>query len=114
MKGKKTYAWIGLVALVLSIIALALSLQSSVSKSNEQWVCSQVVCDKLMSQQEWVSQNCRLNASNEMNCLVNIYGRPAWVPLKALNLSNIRACAEYRCVQEMLVRPANYTIKPRQ
>ncbi len=107
MRNKDIAIW---VAIVLGIIAIVVSIKASISSENSQWVCSQVVCDKYMTQEEWVNTFCELNASNEFNCRVNINGQQMMIPLKWLNLSNVRQCKEFRCVQEVLVRPANYTI----
>ena len=110
MRKYRGYVVIGLVALVVAIIALALSLQYTIDKSRYRWVCSQVVCEEYMSQQEWINRYCSLNESNEFNCNVLINGQQAVVPLKWLNVSSIQECKKYRCIQEMVVRNANYTI----
>lgn len=107
------------VSIVISVIALALaglsytesSRVNTVVKDLEgNWRCSQVTCTRFMTPEEWIARFCFLNATNEMNCNVNINGVPTVIPLSVINTSAIYQCAEYACVEEVRVRSANYTL----
>ena len=84
--------------------------------TQEQWVCAQTACARSEpAGQAWAQENCGTITDNQTGeivqaCRVTINGEEQVVRRDALNLSAIRTCLEYRCVQEVQVRPANYTV----
>lgn len=79
-------------------------------QSDEIWECVQTECTRLMTQNEIVDRFCFMDEQQKFQCSLNIDGQPALMPLDMLNLSNIQVCSEFRCLKEMMVRPANYSV----
>ena len=80
--------------------------------SGQSWVCSSLVCSKVLTGDEWASQNCYASAgeNNTIMCKVIINGNTTLVPASSLgNISSLRQCLEYRCSEEVSTRPVNYT-----
>ncbi len=73
------------------------------------WACNGLVCARYMTPQEWVARFCFARDGQNL-CSVNTPQGPMDIALSALNLSAIQDCAEYTCVQEVLVRNASYAI----
>jgi len=108
MKMQTVFTIVSLVALTLSLITI---IYMSTLPLEGEWRCSQIVCSRFMTQDEWVKNFCFLNESaGEMYCNVLINNVPYTVPLSMLNLSSITQCSEYKCIEEVRVRKANYTI----
>ncbi len=76
------------------------------------WSCTQVVCERLMTQQEWFDRFCTSDGAGSADCRFQTPQGILSVPISQLNLSAIRECAQYACVQESLVRYVNYSISP--
>lgn len=99
-----------LVALLVAWIVYVTAAQ----REQDVWVCSSVVCSKVIGPQEWESQNCFETADDEGNlrpvCRVTIDGVPRIVPRADLNLSGVQGCGQYSCVQEVRARAVNYTL----
>ncbi len=93
------------VALILSIVAIL----TTTPKQKETWKCVRATCAEFYTQEEWISNNCYLNASNKFICRVVFNNQQVEVPLEKLNLSTLRECKVYRCLEEIRVRPVNYT-----
>jgi hypothetical protein len=72
------------------------------------WACNGFVCNRMRTPQEWVNRNCVQN-NNQVVCKVTTSQGDMAFPIEALNLSAIKECAEYLCVQEVMVRNASYT-----
>lgn len=84
-------------------------------KQDGTWVCGTVACGKTVNVQDWVSTNCAdtplNNGSSTMACHVVIDGQQQLVPLSSLNLTALgQQCIAYVCTQDVMVRPANYSI----
>jgi len=75
------------------------------------WACNGLVCSKMLTPQEWVSKYCA-QKDNQILCSVRTTQGDIDYPLTALNLSAIKECTEYTCLQEVMVRNASYTILP--
>jgi hypothetical protein len=73
------------------------------------WACNGLVCTRYMTSEEWVGRYCYL-ADDAMVCILQTQQGQIIVPLSQLNLSAVRECAQYHCMQEVLVRNASYTI----
>jgi hypothetical protein len=73
------------------------------------WACNGMVCNRFMTPQEWVNKNC-YNQNGQNLCVVKTPQGNLVYPLNALNLTAIRDCAEYLCLQEVIVRNASYII----
>jgi hypothetical protein len=74
------------------------------------WACNGLVCNRLMTPQEWVNKYC-ITENAATNCRIkapdgNIYS----VPVNQINMTAIKECAEYLCLQEVMVRNATYII----
>ena len=74
------------------------------------WACNGLVCNRYMTAQEWVNKNCFLQ-DNQAICRIRTQQGDFSYPLSAINLTAVRDCAEYLCLQEVLVRNASYMIK---
>lgn len=97
------------VAYLLIIVLGAWMVLSKTGSSGETWQCSNVACSRMMTSQEWVAQNCAVQ-DNQVVCALDVNGQTAVVPLDQLNLTNLQACAEYKCVLESKVRTVDYPI----
>jgi hypothetical protein len=73
------------------------------------WACNGMVCNRFLTPQEWVNKNC-YNQNNQNLCVVKTPQGNLVYPLNALNVTAIRECAEYLCLQEVIVRNASYII----
>jgi hypothetical protein len=73
------------------------------------WACNGMVCNKFLTPQEWVTKNC-YNQNDQNLCVVKTPQGNLVYPLTSLNITAIRECAEYLCMQEVLVRNASYII----
>lgn len=107
-----------MIAFVLIGILLAfnfLSYTGMITKE-EQWACSQYVCDKAITAQEWVDKNCYVlpDGSEQIVCRVIIDDKEQLVPLNMINTQALNQCIEARCVQEVRVRPADYKVELQQ
>lgn len=82
----------------------------------EQWACSQYVCDKVITAEEWINDNCYTmpDGSNQVVCKVIIEDKEQLVPLDMINQETLNKCIEARCVQEARVRPADYKVDLQQ
>lgn len=120
---------VSILALVIAIIALAVSFSASltgqvISTNNidfptttpidntmefgePEWQCFAQECKRFISGQEWVNQNCELNATGEFNCAVVINNQAVVVPLTAINVNTVTSCAETICTLEILTRAVN-------
>lgn len=106
-------------ALVIAFVLIAglivfsfLNYTGFVVKEDEQWACSQYACDKVITAEEWVSKNCYTlpDGSNQAVCKVIIDDKEQLVPLNKINTQALNQCVEARCMQEVKVRPVNYTV----
>lgn len=83
------------------------------------WACIQEVCTASVPAGEaWAEQNCGTVEDENGNpveaCVVTVDGQEQIVPRSTLNLSAIQQCTQTTCLQEVRVRPVNYTITPPQ
>ncbi len=106
-------------ALVIAFVLIAglivfsfLNYTGFVVKEDEQWVCSQYACDKVITAEEWVNNNCYTlpDGSNQVVCKVIIDDKEQLVPLDKINQQALNQCAEARCVQEVKVRSVDYKV----
>ncbi|MDP2908247.1 MAG: hypothetical protein Q8N77_00400 [Nanoarchaeota archaeon] len=79
---------------------------------DEEWVCSQYACDKMITAQEWIDKNCYAlqDGSNQAICKMVINDKEQLVPLNKINTQTLNQCIEVRCIQEVKSRPVNYTV----
>ena len=97
----------------LFIVAIAVALFALNPAGQGRWQCSQVACSKFISPDEWRSNNCFMTQINEQDqevCRVDIDCKNQLVSAGIINFSALAQCMEFRCVQEVMVRNANYTI----
>ena len=73
------------------------------------WACNGLVCSRYMTPEEWAGKYCYVQDA-AMVCILRTQQGQIIVPAGQLNLSAVRECAEYRCMQEVLVRNASYMI----
>lgn len=106
-------------ALVISFVLIAglmvfsfLNYTGFVVKEEEQWVCSQYACDKAITAQDWVNNNCYImpDTDNDVVCKVVIDDKEQLVPLSSINQEALNQCVEARCVQEVKVRAVDYKV----
>ena len=114
---KKTLHIIALYALVIALFVFVLAINQSPSALDEDWVCVQEVCvESAPAGEAWAEQNCGEVETEQgdviVACALVIDGVQQVVPIDALNLSAIEACTQYQCLQEVRVRPVNYTFTP--
>lgn len=112
---KKTIHFLILYVLVLGVFVFALT--SSLYSADEEWVCVQDVCVASEPAGEaWAQENCGEVETDDgefiVACALVIDGVEQLVPIDTLNLSAIQVCTQYQCLQEVRVRPANYTFSP--
>ncbi|MCX6711780.1 MAG: hypothetical protein NT139_01945 [Candidatus Woesearchaeota archaeon] len=82
--------------------------------NNEKWQCSQIMCKKVKTVQEWTDENC-VNDKGTTMCNVVLNNEKQLVPLQSINQQNLQQllnqqCLQGYCIQEVKVRPVNYTI----
>ncbi len=117
---KKTIHLVILYVIVIALAVYVLSGQNAAhqavptNSSNMSWVCLKQECaSSVPGGTVWAQQNCGLvnttNGSVEA-CRVTINGQTQLVRKDALNLSVIRQCTEYRCLEDVQVRHVNYTL----
>ena len=75
-----------------------------------EWECIQTECSRFMTPQELVNNICFLDNQSMMMCAIDVDDQQFSIPLTQLNISAFQVCAEYNCVKEALVRPANYLL----
>ncbi len=75
----------------------------------EEWICSNAVCSKVQTPEEWIKQNCFL-VEGKQQCKVNLQGTDQLIPIEKIDTSKINICLEANCIQEARVRSANYTL----
>lgn len=106
-------------ALVIAFVLIAgliifnfLGYTGLVIKEDEQWICSQYVCDKMITAEEWVGNNCYAipDGNNQVVCKVIIDNKEQLVPLSSINQQALNQCVEARCVQEARVRTVDYKV----
>jgi hypothetical protein len=107
------YVLIVLLAAVL--IYTGLKVFPMTKESQGTWQCNAVSCSKFINPQEWVSKNCARsilpNGTDYVACTVNLNGVNTSVPLSVINLTFVsQQCEIVTCVQEVNIRPANYTV----
>lgn len=104
-----------LIAILGIWVFLVSAVQPGVTNDG-QWVCAQTACAQSEpAGQAWAQENCGTITDNQTGqtvqaCRVTIDGQEQVVRQDALNLSAIRNCLEYVCVQEVKVREANYSV----
>lgn len=79
------------------------------TKEGESWRCFQVECTNISTGQEWVDKNC-FEFNNQKVCKVNANNVDQLIPLQNLNVSLVRQCLEFRCIEEVKVRNVSYKI----
>ncbi len=109
MKENNLLGKVSQIGIYVVLVGIVVFLIAQSRGKDERWECGQTVCTRLMTQKEIVDRFCFLQ-EQKFVCSLNIDGRPAVVPLDALNLSSIQVCSEFRCVKEVMVRPANYSL----
>lgn len=107
---------ISFVLIVGLIIFNFLDYTGMVVNEDEKWACSQYVCDKAITAEEWVGKNCYAlpDGSNKVVCKVIIDDKEQLVPLEMINTQALNQCVEARCVQEANVRTADYKVDLQQ
>lgn len=105
------------VAAVLLVFLLWLSLLTvQTANPQTQWVCVQEVCVADEPGGElWAQQNCGPVLDETTNqtvqaCQITIDGQTQVIAQSEINLSAIRNCIEFACVQEVPVRNVNYSL----
>lgn len=111
----------------LALLAVALIYFQAVGggPSAGDWQCSNVVCSQVMGPEPWIAENCFETPSGPADpatgatgtttvCRVVVENQNRLVPLAELNLTNLRVCTQYTCVQEVNVRGVNYTVNVTQ
>ncbi len=113
------YILIAILAVALAFTAFSMSSRDAkiagADSANNKWECSRVVCGKYVDPVAWVAKNCASVAAGDSaenrSCSVNIEGTVTPVPLSFINLTFVASqCEEVACVQEVLTRPANFTV----
>ena len=97
------------------LILSATAASPSALEEEGSWVCLQTTCSESEPGGElWAAENCAVveDETGELveACSVVIDGVEQVVRKDAINLSAIRNCLEYTCVQEVRVREANYRV----
>jgi len=84
--------------------------------TKDDWACSQYVCEKQITAQDWIQKNCYTleDGSNKVMCKVIIDNKEQLIPLEMINQETLNQCVEVRCVQEARVRPADYKVEPQE
>jgi hypothetical protein len=82
---------------------------TDVTLKNTFWACNGLVCNRLMAPQEWVNKYC-FSQDGVNLCRLSTPQGNILVPLNQINVTAIKECAEYLCMQEVLVRNASYII----
>ncbi|MCG2717693.1 MAG: hypothetical protein L6408_02510 [Nanoarchaeota archaeon] len=84
--------------------------------TKEDWACSQYVCDKQITAQDWINENCYTlpDGSNKVMCKVIIEDKEQLISLEMIDQQALNQCVEVRCVQEARVRPADYNVDLQQ
>ncbi|MDP2907978.1 MAG: hypothetical protein Q8O03_08640 [Nanoarchaeota archaeon] len=101
------------VAFVLIGVLIAFNLLSYTGMvTSDKWACSQYACDKTITAQEWVNNNCYTlpDGSNQVVCKVIIENKEQLVPLDKIDTQALNQCIEARCVQEAKVRSVDYKV----
>ncbi len=86
-------------------------------KEEGEWVCTEYVCDKITSAEEWLKHNCYAvkddakQEDEEVVCGVAINGSKMDVPLNKVKFENNGKCLEARCVREVKSRAVNYKVE---
>ncbi len=103
---------IAFVLIACLVLFNVLNYTGFVVKEEEQWGCSQYACDKVVTAEEWVGNNCYVlpDGSNQVICKVVIDNKEQMVPLSMINTQALNQCAEARCVQEVRVRTVDYKV----
>ncbi|MDP2909359.1 MAG: hypothetical protein Q8N77_06155 [Nanoarchaeota archaeon] len=98
--------------LIAGLIAFNFLSYTGFVVKDEEWVCSQYACDKMITAEEWIKTNCYTlpDGSNQQLCKVIIDGKEQLVPLDKINQQALNQCTEVRCVQEVKARPADYKV----
>ncbi|MFH1055785.1 MAG: hypothetical protein V1744_06820 [Candidatus Altiarchaeota archaeon] len=73
------------------------------------WACNGLVCNRYYAPQEWVNKYCAMKDGQAVCSVQTSQGNMVY-PLNSLNVTAIKQCAEYTCMQEVLVRNASYVI----
>ena len=73
------------------------------------WACNGLVCDRFYTPQEWINKFCFVQ-DNQNVCLLQTPEGEYIVPMDQVNVSAIQQCAQYLCLQEIMVRNASYVI----
>lgn len=91
-----------LIPTILSIISLAKSFEG-------EWVCITKTCVDWIEGDEWIAKNCRPEGDNpQLVCNLTIDGKDYKAPLGIINISNVKDCGQYQCVNEVYVRRNSY------
>lgn len=112
------YVLIGLLAALLVYTGLrVLSLGDSGSEG--EWQCNSAQCLQFIDPQEWITENCAStllpNGTSYLACRVVLDGTETSVPLDVINLTFVaQQCQVAQCVQEIRVRPVNYSLPATQ
>jgi len=102
---------------VIVLLALMFVLNSARKDGNTKderlngtyWACNGLVCNRFYTPQEWVNKYCGMQDGQPI-CRVKTAQGDYIYPMNALNVSAIRECAEFICLQEVLVRNASYIL----
>ena len=76
------------------------------------WACSSIICDKFYEADEWVKQFCQPSDDGLAVCRAATPQGNFLIPLSEINVSAVKECKEYRCVQQALVKNVSYSISP--
>jgi hypothetical protein len=98
---------------VVFVVVVLLFISERKGDNTEQWTCSQVACASSTGPQEWVQSNCfetAIENGTDVVCRLEVEGVNRLIPLRELNLTDVRVCTQYACVQEVRTRTTNYSI----
>jgi len=72
--------------------------------SGGEWMCMQVdrnACTRYVTKDEWVNQNCAMNASGQARCQVILEdGQTGIIELSKLDIAD-KVCVEWECLVEV-------------
>lgn len=97
------YKGLIIVTLIIAIIGLVLGGISMIKSKGGEWVCVAEKCEKTVTGDEWVEQNCHPE-EGDMVCEFQYQGQNFKVPLSGVNSSSMESCSEYSCDSEVYIR----------
>ncbi len=105
----KTVAASAAAALIVAYIVATLHNPPTDTFDGSYWACSNAVCSRYLTEQEWTEKNCFIQDDIE-TCIIRTPQGNYVVPKDRINITSMRECAQVTCTQEVLVKDAEYKI----